>query len=94
MSARPLSRLLAAGILGIAFGIFSVWHVSTLRAKGRQAYVVDQAEYFEKRVATEHSNLFGFAVAGAYIVAWVGIYELLAFAIHAAIKPRGEKDAV
>ena len=85
---RFVAHVVAAVLLGVSFWVLSSWHVSRLRAKGRQTYLADQAAYFDTRVVNHRWRITSCAGAVVYIGASAGLYELVALGIYAGIKPK------
>ncbi len=92
MRTRFMSHVVAAVLLGIVLGVVTARSRSTDRAKGREAYLAEQARHFDKNVAKPRSVFT--CVAGVGFSGFVfGVYELLALGIYGVIRPRENAGA-
>src|ERR1700687_2807344 len=75
---RRTGRLLAAVLLGSAFGVAAHLDYASKRSSGRQVFLERQAQRFDRYISKPHT----FDVIGGilFIGAAVGAYELIAWA--------------
>jgi len=88
-----MARVIAAVVLGTAFWVGVSLHDSSYRAKGKQAYLVERAEFFDKHIAPGHWRMTSCISAVAFVGAVVAVYEFSALGIYWAIRPRAKTGA-
>ena len=92
MRTRFMAHVVAAVVLGIVLGVVTATSRSADRAKGREAYLVEQAKHFDKNVAKSR-GVFTCVAGVAFSGFLFGVYELLALGIYGAIRPKGDAGA-
>jgi hypothetical protein len=93
MRTRFTARVLAAIILGIVFWAGVALEDAADRGKGKQAFLVRQAERFDKVITRGHMRVSSCISAVAFVGAGVAAYELVGLAIYSVIRPRGKSGA-
>jgi hypothetical protein len=78
-------RVLATLFLGMLFGAYK--HAMQLRwaARGREAFLADQSQQFDKGMNPPHGELVTMVAGVILAVVAVGLYELLAAGIAKAL---------
>ena len=93
MNHRPLARVLAVVVLGIALAVGARSVQTGTRARGKEAFVAAQARRFDQVIAGQ-STFPGICMMSIVSVGVaIGVYEALAGAIRLAIRPRAERRA-
>ena len=86
MKQTKAGRVFATIFLGILFGIYKHYDQMRLLGKGRDAFLADQGQHFDKIVQTHSATWM--MIAGVLLAAVaVGLYETIAAAIANALPP-------
>jgi hypothetical protein len=76
-SMKRTGRVLATLFLGVMFGIFRHYQQMRMLDQGRDGYLAEQSQYFD-RILRLHSAAFTLIAGIILAVVAVGLYELIA----------------
>ena len=93
MRTRFTAHVLSALILGSALSLFGWWYDARMFAQGKQAYLAEKSALFDRRVTDQGTRVVSCVVGVTLVGGGFAVYELLAMAIFAVIKPRSGQGA-
>jgi hypothetical protein len=86
MKSSGTGRVLATVFLGVMFGIFRHHQQVRQLGRGREAFLADQSQYFDK--ITQMHSLGFMLIAGVILaIVAVGLYELIAAGFTKMVGP-------
>ena len=86
MKRSGAGRVLATLFLGIIFGVYRHYQQMRMLAQGRDGYLAEQSQYFD-RIVKLHSASFTLIAGIILAVVAVGLYEMIAGGIARLLPP-------